>query len=50
MPLSTQKYKWILANLMLGGNPAMDYLVHCKNFSDQDYFAYSSMSSARAVF
>ena len=24
VPLSTQVYKWILANLMLGGNPAMD--------------------------
>ena len=22
--LSTQVYKWVLANLMLGGNPAMD--------------------------
>ena len=25
VPLSTQVYKWVLANLMLGGNPAMDY-------------------------
>ena len=25
MPLSTQVYKWVLANLMLGGNPAMDW-------------------------
>ena len=24
MPLSTQVYKWVPANLMLGGNPAMD--------------------------
>ena len=24
VPLSTQVYKWVLANLMLGGNPAMD--------------------------
>ena len=24
VPLSTQLYKWVLANLMLGGNPAMD--------------------------
>ena len=23
-PLSTQVYKWVPANLMLGGNPAMD--------------------------
>ena len=23
MPLSTQVYKWVPANLMLGGNPAM---------------------------
>ena len=23
--LSTQVYKWVLANLMLGGNPAMDW-------------------------
>ena len=25
VPLSTQVYKWVPANLMLGGNPAMDY-------------------------
>ena len=25
MPLSTQVYKSVLANLMLGGNPALDY-------------------------
>ena len=24
VPLSTQVYKWVLANLMLGRNPAMD--------------------------
>ena len=24
VPLSTQVYKWVAANLMLGGNPAMD--------------------------
>ena len=24
VPLSTQVYKWVLANLMLGGNPAMN--------------------------
>ena len=24
MPLSTQVYKWVPVNLMLGGNPAMD--------------------------
>ena len=24
VPLSSQVYKWVLANLMLGGNPAMD--------------------------
>ena len=24
MPLSTQVHKWVPANLMLGGNPAMD--------------------------
>ena len=24
VPLSTQVYKWVPANLMLGGNPAMD--------------------------
>ena len=24
VPLSIQVYKWVLANLMLGGNPAMD--------------------------
>ena len=24
VPLSTQLYKWVPANLMLGGNPAMD--------------------------
>ena len=24
VPLSTQVYKWVSANLMLGGNPAMD--------------------------
>ena len=24
VPLSTQVYKWVLANVMLGGNPAMD--------------------------
>ena len=24
VPLSTQVYKWVLANLMLGGNPVMD--------------------------
>ena len=24
VPLSTQVYKWVLANLLLGGNPAMD--------------------------
>ena len=24
-PLSTQVYKWVPANLMLGGNPAMDW-------------------------
>ena len=24
VPLSTQGYKWVLANLMLRGNPAMD--------------------------
>ena len=24
VPLSTQMYKWVPANLMLGGNPAMD--------------------------
>ena len=24
VPLSTQVYKWVLANLMLGGNLAMD--------------------------
>ena len=24
VPLSTQVYKWVRANLMLGGNPAMD--------------------------
>ena len=26
VPLSTQVYKWVLANLMLVGNPAMDYM------------------------
>ena len=25
VPLSTQLYKWVPANLMLGGNPAMDW-------------------------
>jgi len=25
VPLSTQVYKWVLANLMPGSNPAMDY-------------------------
>ena len=25
VPLSTQAYKWVPANLMLGGNPAMDW-------------------------
>jgi len=25
VPLSTQVYKWVPANLMLRGNPAMDY-------------------------
>ena len=25
VPLSTQVYKWVPANLMLGGNPAMDW-------------------------
>ena len=25
VPLSTQVYKWVPANLMLGGNPAMDH-------------------------
>jgi len=25
LPLSTQVYKWVSANLMLGGNPAMDW-------------------------
>ncbi len=24
VPLSTQVYKWVLADLLLGGNPAMD--------------------------
>ena len=24
VPLSTQVYKWVPANLILGGNPAMD--------------------------
>ena len=24
VPLSTQEYKWVLVNLMLGGDPAMD--------------------------
>ena len=24
VPLSTQVYKWVPANLMLGGNPVMD--------------------------
>ena len=24
VPLSTQVYKWVMANLMLGDNPAMD--------------------------
>ena len=24
VPLSTRVYKWVPANLMLGGNPAMD--------------------------
>ena len=24
VPLSTRVYKWVLANLMLGGNPVMD--------------------------
>ena len=24
VPLSTQVYKWVPANLVLGGNPAMD--------------------------
>ena len=24
VPLSTQVYKWVQANLMLGGNPVMD--------------------------
>ena len=24
VPVSTQVYKWVPANLMLGGNPAMD--------------------------
>ena len=24
VPLSTQVYKWVLVNLLLGGNPAMD--------------------------
>ena len=24
VPLSTQVYKWVPVNLMLGGNPAMD--------------------------
>ena len=24
VPLSTQVYKWVLVNLMLGGNPVMD--------------------------
>ena len=27
VPLSTQVYKWVPANLMLGGNPAIDYIV-----------------------
>ena len=25
VPLSTQVYKWVPANLMLGGNPALDW-------------------------
>ena len=25
VPLSTQVYEWVPANLMLGGNPVMDY-------------------------
>ena len=25
VPLSPQVYKWVLANLMLGGNPEMDW-------------------------
>ena len=25
VPLATQAYKWVLANLMLGGNPAIDW-------------------------
>ena len=25
VPLSTQLYEWVLANLMLGGNPVMDW-------------------------
>ena len=25
VPLSTQGYKWVPANLMLGGNPSMDW-------------------------
>ena len=28
LPLSTQVYKWVPANLMLGGNPAMDSASH----------------------
>ena len=26
VPLSTQEFKWVRVNLMLGGNPVMDYL------------------------
>ena len=26
VPLPTQVYKWVRANLMLEGNPAMDYI------------------------
>ena len=26
LSLSTQVYKWVEVNLMLGGNPAMDYM------------------------
>ena len=28
VPLSTQGYKWVPANLMLGGNPAMKLASH----------------------
>ena len=28
VPLSTQVYKWVPANLMLGGNPVMDLASH----------------------